>query len=861
MATRQIEYEFSGDLSGIQQTLQKLTRALEGLVGDASQAAGRITDEFNSVDADITSNIEITGLEEAEEGFRSLSGTASFEGLEQGLGGAKEQASGLAQNVGDVNQSVDATSGISGSAAAAVGALSGGFAELGENLVEAGQVGKVKQALDGALGIDPTPIELLSSNFDDLFDSLKSIASADFEGALSSIGRMASTTAKSGFLIASAFAAAAVAFGTAATAAADTELALGRIERQSGATSSEILGFQAALNKVGEQSDLDEVADLLSEVRRGISEAAETGGEGAEAIADLGLSLSEIDSASPVEAIEMLDGALKGLSASAKQQKLEDLFGESDSRRILSIMDAGTESITEFSDVITGKQAKALETWGQSLNSLQTQLSLLLRQVGGEGAQALDGFGQLLKPIGQLLLDTARFTSKLVSAVFNLTSALFELVGMIPGVTETLTALGGAYESVRDAVFGAFDAVNDWLDFNSEVEDDGPAEAQEGYARATDLAAKANEDFADTHRDLRDEMDRGLIDEETFLQGMVSAAEDRFQKLRELDRRFPGIDLSANVDAAASILRQLQDQLEEAGPITVEVEAESESSGGTEEAPEMPDMPDVPTFEAEDETIDFDVGEFSSFEFLNTMLGEINDRFEFGIDSVSDYRSKLKEMKTAVKSSNASQLEQAEILKEIQDQLKATSKSYQVLTTAAQQASFSLGSNIASSVGNFLRGSSESLSDVERQELEKRKRTLFASLQSQQISYQEYAAKIQQIDNELTESVIGNVNSIQDAFVEGFKTIGDFVIDIIQSIIQQLVAAIAKALILKSLSGLGVMSDVGSFGSIIGGALGAGGGASATIANVNVQGSSRLVGNDIRTSYDKQITTNSRVFG
>lgn len=153
----------------------------------------------------------------------------------------------------------------------------------------------------------------------------------------------------------------------------------------------------------------------------------------------------------------------------------------------------------------------------------------------------------------------------------------------------------------------------------------------------------------------------------------------------------------------------------------------------------------------------------------------------------------------------------------------------------------------------------EELTDEERWELQKRKRQLDAQLAAQEISYSEHATKVKEINKELSERIFEDVNSIRDAFIEGFKSIGTFVLDIISSIIQQLTAAVTQALALKAISSLFGIGPVGSIGSLIQGNLGVGGSVTGP-AQIQIGGTSNIEGNDIRTSYKKQTITNNRLF-
>jgi hypothetical protein len=827
--SRTLEYRFEGN-----------ERPLLGSISRLRSALGGLDSEFEDIDGQIENSFDGSALDSFRSTFDQLQGALQSFGFDADFGFDLGPIMGLRDQLESLVD-IDVDSAIRDSGSAAEVAESG-FSGL--KLAAANAAGSFVGAEGAASTFAGKMLELgnVTGAFFEIIQTIPGVTNkraAKLANLASSFGLInRGAAAASGALMT--MVGSLVALGAVVTglgireAISNTRTWTTEIENLSAASGSsvpQIQALQGAFRDLG--LDTQEVADILQDVQTEVSEALSEGGDKARAFRRLGLSMQEMENNNAAETMRDLIRNINRMSDAEARYQLNQALGEEATRKLMATRRMSASQLQRLNQSMQGQA---------SLSREQRKEMLALQ---GAVSDLSSNFSELRRRFGSLF-------APLATSVVNLTNKVVDLASALVSAGEGWTSM---WESANR--FFGLDGVSRFLGFEQGQTPEPQSETDQRQTRAVDR--RRAESLREYRRELgilQEQLDFEVIDEDTFKEDKLAALVAHFERLQEISADFPSIEFDLEMDLIADQIQQLQDEL---GNQTVQVDAEfkSRTASGDDFEPTKADGEQSTAKQVRKRHVVHQgrrsQRELGQVDELTRRIDELIRRFNNGTISLSSYRDKLKKVQSRLESLEQPTVSQYRNLQRVNEQLRNTSKSFQVFTQSARAAAFQFGQDFLSvferSKSLFL--GSEKLTDVEKAEFRQREQDLNQSLAQRRITQAEYTAQIAKITKERTELMKSEIDSFGQFFKEIFKSIGQFALNILKQITSQIAAAVAQAAALKTISSVFSLG-LGSFGGILGGVLGIGG-------NLQISGNSRISGQDLVVSFQRTQSSLSRL--
>lgn len=629
--------------------------------------------------------------------------------------------------------------------------------------------GKDIRGVGGGSGTDDPP---MSGNLADLADD-----GDDAEGSLLGLGSAAGMASRklgiagaSALGLASAVGAVATAAGVGTKQMADfaaevseTGQQLVVAEEQSGVTAERVHELFLIAERLDADVDLDAIRDAFKELALRTEEAREGTGEAREAFDRLGISMDQLRGRSTAEVFDLVRRKAAELTAQQRILTLEQIAGGEAGERLARVFGLQAKEYQRLKESVAAESLASSEI--EQMDEMRTQYTRMQQDLRDVKQNLAVTFG----PPAISILET--FTQTLQGTVDALNNAP-EVGGKLGITSESI----GTPET-PDVTFGPTERVQ----FGDNTQDGGgdvPKPVQEMKKALSQLET----DIAVAREKFR----RDLIPKEDMLSQIVGFRERAGDQLLRLVQESPELIPQAKVDRAIQRLKGARSRL---GQFSLQ-DAYGSVGGASQ----------VPT---------------------TNPLEEASGAGEGPIDIPSLVGPSIKELDRMEREAR----ESMSTLQTIFDE--GGENAAQALTRAVQQASRELTADLFGAIGALFGGGSglqETQLRLQKRRLRKQKRQLRESLRDREISHEVYALRVKAIQQRLSQTSQKLAEETESAWRNSFETLGSFVKDVVQGVVQELVSAMTTALALRAIiatvPGVGQVGGASTIAGLFSGALG-----------------------------------------
>lgn len=608
-------------------------------------------------------------------------------------------------------------------------------------------------------------------------------------------------------------------------------------EVQSGVTADALQETFFIAKRLDNTVDFDTVRDGMKELAIRTTEAKEGTGEAKEAFDRLGISMSELEKrGDDMGAVfALVQERMQGMSEQEITTTAEQLFGGEGGERFIRMLNLSTARMKELR-----AEYEALKLPPRAIDDLDR-----LQQESTGLGQTWDAIGQKLGGmLADDLADGVELLNKASRAILDVVNAGEELDGWIDthsgnlstwqGHVATLSDSGGYFRwvhgltlataeygaeliGVNEALAEQVDTTNDLIKANQTLAQTLLDKQAPDVSGASERLKKTAEAYAKARNNLQDDLRRGLISEEGFDSSLISVLRKRFEDLRSINKAFPKLDLSDQVNAAAEELRRVLERMQVEIPARPDIQFDPEHDDFSVESVDMPDMGTsvLPLLDFSQMGLGQIKTLTPSIKEVDTVLGSLQDQYESATSQAQ--RQRLQAM-----------IDKVEDYRDSMDGAKQSTKGF------GEQMSEAMGQQMGQAMSQIFRaggqaittgifGSSDNTAQLRLQgyRLQEQERQLRQSLGRREITYREFQLRMQvlQMQTAKQQEALAKANG---SVSESFKTLGKTAVQALKNMAAEMAATAAKLLVLKGLMSLFNISS-GGFGGTFISAMGGGG--------------------------------------
>jgi len=228
--------------------------------------------------------------------------------------------------------------------------------------------------------------------------------------------------------------------------------ALDKMSKRTGISAEALsaLGYAAGLSG----TDLETVEGTIRKMQKSLVEAASGSASAQEALAELGLSASELAALKPEEQFEAIGDRLSRISDPTKRAALAmEIFGKSGTS-LLPMFEKGAAGLRDMMEegralgqVMTGEQAAAAAELNDNLGRLQGGLLGVVKTIGAGVAPVINQMTPAILGLVRGIVGWIRENQSLIATAFKVSAALTVAGGAIFGLGKALQVVGTILQS------------------------------------------------------------------------------------------------------------------------------------------------------------------------------------------------------------------------------------------------------------------------------------------------------------------------------------------------------------------------------------------------------------------------------